>query len=459
MKDRFKRILLCPENLFLFFAILFGFILAGAIPPLGGGDEGFHYHRIASIAYFQMLNKPVMLPAGIIHFLQAGREQFYSGMMPPFKYNLQKWQEVAGITLNAADTQTLVPNFMTVHNPFAYLPQAIVFRLGAVAGFSPLTLLYLARITGMLVGVLLTCYAIRIIPSHKYALATLALLPVITVTRSTLDADSIVEGLAFLFIALVLREVLKTEAFRLRDLAMITVTGFLMGQCKSPYLLLLLLTIAIPVQRFSSVRARVAALAIIILPATMASIAWMVAIKAISFAGVSYHTWAGDANPDMQVALILHNPVAFAGLLLKNLFMTSLLPVAVFGTFCDVGPGYPLSFLIMGILIYAMIGSAISSGRETNTDYGRITRFLCAAIFILVIPVIMTLIYIHWNGLYAQKIQGFQGRYFYPTLPLLFPFAHAAGNTFLSWAPYKYTMLAVCIGLGATVLTIMMNYY
>lgn len=459
MKDKLKNWLLSPEVLFLLFAAAFGFILNFIIPPLGGNDEQFHYHRIASIAYFQLLNKPVEVPSGIIRFLQSGRDTFYSGMQPPFGYSLGKWRQMADIPLDSAHMRTLFPNFMTFHDPFAYFPEAVAFRLGAVAGLSPLILLYIARAAGLSAGIFFTFWAIRIIPSHKYALAALALLPVITVIRSFLNADIVTNSLAFLFIALAWRESLRTDTFTGRSLLLLTAVGFVMAQCKSPYLLLLLLTFAIPAQRFSSVAARVAALGTIILPAAIASVAWMVVMKKTFFAGASYHTWAGDAYPDMQTAFILQHPLDFAGLLFRNIFLTPLLPMVALDTFSNIGPGKPLPLSIIGILMYG-VGASILSGKGRDVmDYSLTMRFLCAVIFVAVIPVMLTMIYIHWNGVRNQEILGSQGRYFYPILPLLLPFARPSGNKLVSWQPDAYVILVAGTGLVSAVLAIIQNYY
>lgn len=448
-----------PELLFLFFALPFGVVFTFIIPPLGGSDEGFHYHRIASVAFFQLFNKPVAVPSGIIDFIQSGRDFFHFGLLPPFNYTFTEWKIVSGIQLNSASVQVLLPNYMTVHNPFAYMPQIIAFRAGVIFGLSPLSILYIIRLSGLATAIFITFFAIRLIPSHKYTLCALALLPVITMNRSVINADTIVDGLAFLFASLVLREIINQEAITIRNIVLIAVTGFIMSQCKSPYLLLLFFTLAIPGRKFTSCYSRILSLTVIMLPAITMSVAWIVVIKQTSFSGVSYDTWAGNANPDMQLLFILHHPINFLLIIFRTLFTTSLLPDSILGIIDDIGPAHYLPAPVTFAVIYCFTAVIVSDKEYNGIDYGTKTRLLGACIFIFSFITILALIYIHWSGLYAPEIKGFQGRYFYPLIPMIFPFITIPEKPLMPLKPATYvTLLGLC-GLCFTSVKILTNYY
>ncbi|HEU5047939.1 MAG TPA: DUF2142 domain-containing protein [Rickettsiales bacterium] len=455
-----KRLIERPDLLFLLLAIPFGLLFLALVPPLGNSDESFHYQRIASIAYFQLMNEPASIPSGIQVFIQAGQDFFHEGLAPPFHYPHSQWQAMAHVPLHSCFPPGMQPNYMTVHNPFNYLPQAIAFRIGAAIGLTPMSLLYLSRLIALAMGIGLTYAAIRTAPTHKYLLCALALLPVISVTRSALNADTLVESLAFLFVALILRTIQNAKTLQLRDMALIAATGFAMAQCKTPYGFLLLLTAAIPPERFTSARTRIFFLILSILPAIACSLAWMIAIKNSTFAGLQYHTWGGDAYPQMQTLFILHHPLDFLCTLLRTLFTTPLLPVSILGIVRDMGlgSGFYLSIPVTFAVIYCFIATAIADP-TSSTHYPANLKTLSAFIFIIAFTAIMALLYIHWSGLESPLISGFQGRYFYPLLPLLFPFIKTSSKKLMSQKPGTYILLMGCGGLAMTGFMLFTNYY
>lgn len=446
-----------PEYLFLLFALPFGLIMLFLIPPLGGADEPFHFHRIASLAYFQVLNKPVMVSSGIVDFLKAGEAFFNSTLRPPFSYSLDEWHKVARIQ-DTMEMSLLLPNYVTVHHPFSYLPQIIAFRIGINLGLPPLAILYLVRFTGLISGIVLIFYAIRCIPSHKYILCAFALLPTMTVYRSYVNADVLTNGLAFLFTACVFRETVQQGKIAVRNIASLALIAFVLAQSKSAYLLLSFIVLAIPGSRFSDKRSHILALLFIIVPGIIASMAWMLLMKYTYFVGISYHTWGGDVSPDMQAAFMKAHPLEFAKILFRTLFLTSLLPMCILQMLGDVGPGYflpapaivPLSFFIVAVIL---------SDRYYSVNYNKSLRVLAAGIVPSVVIISLVILYMQWTGVGAAEVKGFQGRYFYPLLPLILPFLKPEEKVSMPLKPAVCIMLIALCGLVPSLWQIAGNYY
>jgi uncharacterized membrane protein len=452
-----KHCIAKPECLFLLFAIPVGLILTFLVPPLGGGDEGFHYQRIASIAYGQILNKPVEVPASIIQFLKTGSDFFYAGLQPPFHYSMAEFYSMAGIGLNPGNLSSLQPNYTTIHHPFSYAPQVLLFIFGKMLGLAPLSLLYVMRLAGLAAGIGLTFLAIRKMPSHQYALCAIALLPTITFYRSYVNADALTDGLAFLFIATVLHEITLRTMLKARDIFAMAVMAFVLAQCKSAYLPLAFLVLAIPTERFTSVRMRAVSLALIILPGAIASLAWMILIKQTYFTGIQYHTWGGNANPEMQADFVLHHPVIYLLILIKTVCCSKLLPLSYMGIFADVGPGYFLQFPTTILLFYFLVGVIITDRPQIR--YDRNLRLLSAGIFLAAIFISLTLLYIQWTGYGLMEIRGFQGRYLFPLFPLLLTYVNPPGKTVMSLKTGSYVALLAFFGLTASLWRITLNYY
>lgn len=406
------------EHLFLLFALPVGFVLCFLIPPLGGGNEKANLERTFAIAYGGLLIHDTEIPRGLSSFIAAASEPFQQGALPPYRYSLPQWKALAAMKLQAETQVMLPPNPIAVLHPLSY-PQALFVRIGAWLGVTPLAVFYLARLAGLLLGSWLMFAAIRTTPSHTYLFCALALLPTITFMRSCLDADQITNGLAFLFIACAMREIKQAGAIAHSAVVRLALLAFILAQCKSAYLLIPLLSAAIPQSRFGSPRRRIYALMAIVLPGLLAGLLWMAALKYTYFSGMQYRTWGGEVNPDLQMAYILSQPWEYLRVLGRTLFLTPLIPEAIRGILGVFGPPVALPSALYGLLAFLLIMVAASDRTQAEIIYSPAAKQWAALIAGGVTLVILTLLYLQWTGLHAPVILGFQGRYLYPLLPLL----------------------------------------
>lgn len=433
-----------PEWLFAILALVGGIVLTGLIPPVGGGNERYNFHRAASTASAHLLVGPAPLPGGIAEFLEASREKFREGRNPPYSYSRADFDRMASIPLRADEPRVVRPNPIAVMHPISYLPQSAAIALGRLLGLSPLALFYSGRIAGLLAGIALTFLAIRTIPVHRHALAAVALLPPVLFTRSTLDADQFTVGLAFLFLALVIREIAASGRIARRTLAVLAAAAFILAQCKSAYLLLPLLSLAIPASRFGSVRAKALACLLVCAPGIVASAAWMIALKLSYFDNVAqYRTWSGIVRPGDQLQFVISDPLAYLRIVLATVFATPLVPKAILEFFGVFGPPVtlPLPFYpVAGALLAGVTfsGRPIPAGPLSNWR----TRTFALALAAATILVILALLYLQWTRYRAPVIDGFQGRYLYPLIPLFLLSIPAAGRAFLR-IPARHWLVAL----------------
>jgi hypothetical protein len=411
-----------PEFIFLFFATIGGLALIALIPPMGGGNEFFNFQRVAGIAAFHPLVEPAQIPAGVLRFLQTAHEQFNPTRLAPFHYSSRQFDALASIALDADKPATLEPNPISVLNPVSYVPQVAAYWLGEALGWGPLALFYLGRLAGLAAAILLTFFAIRRMPYHRIGLCALALLPTIAFTRSTLDADQVTNGLCFLFVASLLRVATKPERIPLRTILFLAALGFFTAQAKTAYLVLLPLAFAVPVERYGSPRRWLFASLLIALPGFVASFAWMVALQRGYFAGIHYYVLSSAIYPDGQVRAILADPIAYAGVLARTLFASSLLPMTLLGLLGIFGPPVLLPALAYPLLLGVAATVLLSEGRSSSPKPSLLLRAIAVGVFFAGFGLILTLVYIQWSALGAPVISGFNGRYLYPLLPALMIF-------------------------------------
>jgi len=398
-------------------AVLSGLFFIALNPPFGGGDEYFHYQRTAEVAYLHFLDKESDAPAGVVAFIDRGYAAISGG-----PYSRKEYAELAAIPLDAEHRGTLTAGIFTLHHPVAFLPQAIAFRLGAAVGARPLVLLYVARLAGLIGWLALTWLAIRRLPSHRFALTALAILPTSLFFSSFVNADPVTMGVAFLFIAEMFHAIDTEQPVSGIDIVKLAVLGLAAASTKGAYAPLALLALAIPAPRFESAKRRWISISAIVLPSLAAGLGWMWLVKTSFFAGARYETWGGRAFPDGQAAFVIEHPIAFMRILFDTILTTPFIPRAAVGAIAEMGHmSIHLPAIAYLVLSLPLAGAITLDPTAPRVPYPWRVRAWGAAVFAGCFTLTMALLYIQWTGYQAPIIRGFQGRYLLPILPLLFP--------------------------------------
>jgi uncharacterized membrane protein len=191
-----------PEWVFLIVALLFGGVMVFYIPNQSGFDELDHLAPIWEISdgYFipnQLLSKGPKLPAAFLHL--SYRNQFFYDPVDPKFFTTHANERI--------DYNNLL-NYKTRSSylPTVYLPQALVVReLGRKYNEPVLLIFYICRALYLLGYIILTFFAIRLIPFGKWLLLVLALAPIALYQASTVSPDSYTNGACFLFVAWVVK--------------------------------------------------------------------------------------------------------------------------------------------------------------------------------------------------------------------------------------------------------------
>jgi uncharacterized membrane protein len=446
------RLLGAPEWLFLFFASLAGLALVALIAPAAGGNEQMNFQRAASIAAGNILIRPVPLPNGIARTLSITDRRFPEGIVAPYGYSRSDFDQLAALKLDKEHPTVVQPNAIAVLHPVSYVPQVPVIALGMALGMPPLAIFYLGRLIGLAAGVALTFFAIRLMPVHKHLLAAVALLPPMIFSRSTLDADQFNNGLAFLLLALIVREMLAEGPLRTRTFLALVLGAFVFAQAKTAYFLLPVLVVAIPAKRLPL--PRLAAWALLIIPGIVASIAWILILRS-TFSTAAYRTWSGVVVPEQQLQLVLADPLHFGAVILKTVFATPFIPAAILDFLGRFGPPVALPLPFFPVLALLLAGVAMCEGQQPHIP--RAAKILALLIAFATVAIILTLLYLQWTRVGAPTVDGFNGRYLYPLVPL-FLLALPAGKLRRP-APGLLVMGLALVGTIGTLFTTWRTYW
>jgi uncharacterized membrane protein len=351
---------------FFVVALILGVAYAFVTPPFAVPDETLHFFRGEAIA------------GG--HFMPNG------GGKPDSAHVAQGVQTLVYL-FSTADPMTLarslplepqkqpVVYFPAWYTPLPYAPQATAAAICNALNVRPLVAFYAGRLANLIASLLLIAMAMRIAPQMETIFAAAALLPTTLTEFASWSADALTISLAFLLTAMLFAGARNASS---------VATAFALGLCKPAYFLIALLR-----------------------PKRVAVIAAMAAgtLLAFWYAHLAYYQQRTGLPIDAsaQLRCIVSDPLHFARVLANDWREHWL---------------HHVETMIGGatvVEIVLLIAVGLTSGARAVGD----DRAPALAIAIVTILGVQLSQYLIWNIVCGEAIEGVQGRYFIPILPLL----------------------------------------
>ncbi len=316
-----------------------------------------------------------------------------------------------------------------MHSPMAYLPAAFGIVLGRLLHLGPFFLFYLARSCNAVIAGGALGWGLSRSWRRAPFLASVALFPMTLAQVGTMTADAVTFGVTFCWLAEVLAR--RGEEMRARP----SWTGWLLGaallsQLRFPYPLLGLLVLSLPstaIARTPADRRRFLGLFFFLLVAPC--LGWLAIIRGLQ---VQMRPFV-QVDPVAQLSFVLHAPFAFARLMFAELWNTGATywheTVGVLGWLDFPVPGW----LVVGITLCLLVTTCSTESRTLRLT----PRLRIASLALGVAGLVLTalLAYMAWNSVGAGRIEGWQGRYSLPLLPLLLlAMANGSGRR-VAWLP------------------------
>jgi len=393
-----------------------------ATPPFQVADEDFHFYKayqvslggIVSVAREGGLGYP--LPEAVAALAQR---RFPPQRTPSEPVVFDAGEVLAALRDSAAPGPSVFVSFpnMAPYAPSMYAPQALGILLVREAGLPPLAMFYAGRLVNGLAGVGLILLAVALMPFGRRALLAVALLPMVPSLLGSLSADATIIGLGFVGIALAMRASSGLALGR-GEARLTPVAGALLALAKGVYLPIL--AAGIP-----DARLRLGARQWLLLAAMIVGagcfLAWVALGRGaeIQYSIVSRRTLeqAVTARPGEQLGVILAAPLGYAGVLassfLERLPVYALQAIGRFGWNTIL---MPLPLYALAVLMLALAVVTVRRDEPLPRAWQRAWWILLAAGLAALVE---TALYLTGTPLGADHIQGTQGRYFLPFLPLL----------------------------------------
>ena len=387
-------------------------LLALLTPPFQVPDEPQHFSKAVHLAqghlFAERINGKVggMEPRG---FADLSEQYFPVGWIGQrSEYSLSDVKVAAATRPSDGD-----PVFMPFPNiasyaPTLYLPQAVAIALGRLVAMPPLAIFYLARLVNALAALALLALAVRAIPFGRTVLLSVAALPTVAYHAGSVSPDATINGLGFATIALSIRAgYAQRQHVHAKSLAVVAV---LLALCKGIYA---------PIALAGARRGRLP----LILGATVVGV-------------VAFLLWTRAAGGDQPVYDIISRKT---GKLVSTAPLSAQLKVVTAAPFTflrvlatsivERSPVYGLQIvgrlgwnaILLPLVAYPLALAMLAAGVVAGG--GRVlplwSRGWWIAIAVGVGLLIEVAMYLTGTPLGAWYVQGTQGRYFLPVLPLI----------------------------------------
>ena len=453
---------LAPARMLLALSVVFGVIFSLLTPPFQAPDEFNHFFRAYQISEGGLV--AIRQGDKVGGNLPVSLTTLAATVNPDLRYKLARRQSFPQLLASfAIPLQPTVRQFTefpntALYSPIPYLPQAAGIALGRCCALPPLWLLYLGRWGNLACWVALVVLAVTLIPVGPWTLCALALSPMALFLGASLSPDGVVNGLAMLFLALVLQSAVGTVTLPLsrKRLGALLGLAVLLALAKQTYLPMVLLILLIPLSHFGTPRRAAGFLLAFLLVIAAAWGGWMVAIRPL------FVPLQPQVSPSLQLHFLLSHPAHFFQTLVTT-YQQPLRDNLLVGEYVGV-----LGWLDTHLPSWCYAIYLWALGIVAFTE---VTRDRCLSIrqrsLLLLIPLLTFLtinlfLYLSWTAVGYTRIGGLQGRYFIPIVPCLL-----LGLFTRSWQPRHESPLLLaalrclpflCV-LCVTALVLLGRYY
>ncbi len=414
-----KRLMHRVEVFFLVIAITAGTFMVFSIPTSKAGyDEEIHFLRAYSLSVYP----GAMEMSHEMSRWFVASEETWPYNVPDSIEEREEYREYMDSTCTYEDTEIHTPSGFTGTYTSGYLIQALALKIARNLGCS-FTLMYqLGRLANLLLYCVVMALAIRKTPCGKWIMAVIGLMPTTLFSACVYSYDATVTCFLYLSLAYLMNMLLtKDYKVSIKDY-LIMGAAFMFGCLpKAVYAPLALLGLLLPKRIFKNNKQMW-----IMKAGIFAAFAFMICknilptVIAPSDVG---DLRGGETSQVGQMSYVLGQPIAYAGVLLKNIFMTLqdyFAGESVFGML-----GHLSSSNVIHV-IYALVIGVICTDTVRAEDKDKILslkavqRIIIFLVCAFTVALIWTALYISYTVPGSQFIQGVQGRYYIPLLYLVY---------------------------------------
>ena len=413
------------EMAFLVGLISCGLLYSVVFAPGTVPDETFHFEASYKLADYIMLQSPTVdsLP------VREDDSIMLNGMLESYTLGYDKYRTAIdqfAFFANDASRVAVEPvsSFdWTANPPYIKLPSALGIVLATLLNLGSYPLFYLGRFFNLLMFAVLVYSAVRITPIGKNVMMTAGLLPMTLHLASPYSYDAGIIGLAFLLTGMCLRAVYGEGLMSRWEKVGLVVIAALLAPSKVVYTVIVFLVVLIPRKRFPSTAASVRFKSIAIGCSLVAILAFRAAVllqmSGIASSGGGVSSRGDEQGTFYSLTGLISDPANTVLLFLRTFDVQGsfYLETLVGGSLAwfQIELKAPL-YVTVVLLIIVMI--SFQRCEDDNALVPVAHRILFGGLALVGgLGVILSML-VGWTFTYENVIQGVQGRYFLPLLPM-----------------------------------------
>ena len=437
------------EKVFLFSALTLGFVFMFLSTPYSGYDEPAHFDTAYRYSNAIMMKGLQTETGGV---LKRESDVAMNGLTPA-RTTLRSYR-TAYDGLFLRDDSPLVDDAgarFVREAPYVYFPSAAAITIGRILHFGRIPLLYLGRLFNLVCFAVITYFAIKRMPFGKPVLFATATVPLMLQQAASYSYDACIVALSLFFIANCLYVAFTEKEIRIRDLVALCIAGVLLAPLKMVYGVLCLLCLLIPIwklgtkKRYFTTAGIFCAAVVIIYCAANLAILFQTAAQTDKLA-------IATTSPTIAYSFsdLVHTPGVFVNMFLANVKgeLGNFLLSMTSGLYLINLPNY-IAVLCLFLLVFA------SFRQEKEKQYLQGKHKALIVGIVLLVYVGLHIAGFTWTAKGSTVIQGVQGRYFLPVLPVLLLCLRNSTLTYkrnmerpILFSAYAINVLALALGAG-----------
>ncbi len=257
------------ELYFVISSLIFGIVYSLILPPFSAPDEDHHFIESYKLSSF-ILNEPVKDKDGYVYMRECDIQNYEK--YPNNEYTVNYVKRIIKGNNNISENIVISKeNRKANAAAILYAPQAIGISMGRALHFNYERTVFLGRFINLLSFIIITAFAIRIMPYGKWIIFAICQIPVIMEVVSSYSYDALTLSLIFLLIAYFLKLYNQKSELLIKEKIFFAIFAFLFGFIKPVYVPLVAVVFLIPDKIINKDKIKSFAFKTVILIITMAA--------------------------------------------------------------------------------------------------------------------------------------------------------------------------------------------
>lgn len=405
---KLKGINIKKEKIFLILGICLGLGLVIINVPLSKYDEHAHFWRAYELANGVIKSGTQELPNSIFDIVIDDEGVYHIEKRTSYNY----MKKMSNMDLDKTDKSMQTVGATATLSPFSYIPQTLGCTIGNILNLKPILIVYLARLSNLLFYIGIIYIAIKITPKEKWKeiIMLIALFPMSLNLAASISPDATIISLSILIVSYILNLKFKKEKVNIKNCVILVTLNLIVSMCKIVYLPIMLLYFLIPAEKFKNKRQRNLLFLTNILLFISVYFIWQnIATGAVTIIRTS---------TTEQIYFTLSNIIrdVYTGINTVYKFSTDYYLTMIGGWNTQ-----PIITIIFSIILFITIFGKNKDEifEKDEIELERKDKILISIAVSISFLLIFVGLYIPWTRACFTYVEGVQGRYFLPVLPLL----------------------------------------